>query len=198
MLWTLPPNRALCALGMLAVVTATECSHKTVQLPPSSKIVRDTSFQDLIPNSQLRILIPILKTGSRGVELGGRAEGNTVVLSADNLIGYELSHYQVKGKSGGTVSLKFDRAEIREDGQIVHVSNEPKLPFALPRKRGHVRLLYLVRQSQSDHNMAILASKRLPNLNALTEQVKRDSTACSSSAEVFCSWVPRGFAVRVE
>jgi hypothetical protein len=96
------------------------------------------------------------------------------------------------------VRLNFTSAEIRKDGKTIHEANAPTLPFTLPRGTGHIRLVYLVRVSQADHNMAILASKHLETLNTFTAQLRRTPGICKHGAEVFCSWVPAGVAVRQE
>jgi hypothetical protein len=94
------------------------------------------------------------------------------------------------------VRLRFRWAEITKDGKTVHEANPPTLPFTLPRGTGHIRLVYFVRLSQADHNMAILASKHLETLNTFTAQLRRVPTICKHDAEVFCSWVPAGVGVR--
>ncbi|MGI9072716.1 MAG: hypothetical protein ACR2JB_15725 [Bryobacteraceae bacterium] len=89
-------------------------------------------------------------------------------------------------------------AEITKDGKTVPEANPPRLPFALPEGTEHIRLVYLVRVSQADHNMAIVASKRLATLNIFTAQLKRNPGVCKRDDETFCSWVPAGIAVRQE
>ncbi len=121
-----------------------------------------------------------------------------MVLSAANLIGYEVSYYTVAGRNAGRVRLKFRSAEITKDAKTMQETNAPPLPFALPAKAERVRLIYLVRSSQADHNMAIAASKDLAELNAFTDRVKMNPAVCERDATVFCTWVPAGIAVRPE
>jgi hypothetical protein len=161
-------------------------------------MARDTSFQDLTAGSRLRIVTPLSNSENGKLDSSAMQQGNTIVLSAPNLAGYKMSHYLVKGRTDGTVRLVFDRAEVSRNGETRGELIEPKLPFSLPKKRRHLRLLYLVRQSQSDHNMAILAAKHLSELNSFTERLKKDPSVCSVNGDIFCSWVPSGFAVRAE
>ena len=143
--------------------------------------------------------MPILKSGGYEITKGSEPiNGPSVTLSAANLDGYELSHYSVEGRPDGRVRLRFVSAELAKDGQTTQEPSEPKLPFRLPRKNQHVRLLYLVRQSQSDHNMAILAAKDLQALNDFTKRVKGDASFCKLDGEVSCQWIPAGIAVRAE
>jgi hypothetical protein len=125
-------------------------------------------------------------------------DSNTFLVSAANLAGYDVSHYAIERASHGRVCLKFTAAEITRDGQTIQASQAPALPFTLPLTSQHIRLIYLVRQSQSDHNMAIAASKNLESLNVLTKRLEEHPDGCKSSEEVFCCWVPLGIAVRPE
>lgn len=124
--------------------------------------------------------------------------GNTIVLSAGNLIGYEVSYYSIETRGKGRVRLSFRSAELTKDGKTTPAESEPSLPFALPLKSEHIRLIYYIRNSQSDHNMAIAASRDQDGLNAFTERLKLDPSVCRTDKAVFCSWVPAGIAVRPE
>jgi len=159
----------------------------------------NNAFMDLAPGGFLRILVPVLTSqGSRVETSSPKAEGNTVVLSAANLAGYEVSYYSITGRANGKVRLKFVSAEITKEGKTEQEARAPSLPFSLPSKAQHIRLIYLVRNSQSDHNMAITASKALDELNDFTNRLKGDPDLCKTDGEVFCSWVPAGVAVRPE
>jgi hypothetical protein len=118
------------------------------------------------------------------------------VLSADGIFGYQSAYYAIVGRPDGTVRLRFQSAEATKDGVKTARSKARELPFALPERRQHVRLIYLVRQSRSDHKMAIVASRSLAIINTLTERLKDDPKLCTTEGEVFCSWVPAGVAVR--
>ena len=92
------------------MLTATGCGHKSVQTAAvTTTLANDNSYLDLTPGGRLRILVPILKSGGYGVATGGapQEEGNTVVLSAANLAGYEVSFYSIAGHADGRVRLRF-------------------------------------------------------------------------------------------
>ena len=120
------------------------------------------------------------------------------LFSAADLIGYATSRYAITGKKGAGVRLRFVSAEETRNGKTVPMANPPILPFELPRKLENIRLIYLVRVSKADHNMAIAGSKHLESLSALTERLKANPSVCKSSDDIFCSWVPAGVAVRPE
>jgi hypothetical protein len=176
------------------------CSKHTLPVPGVATIVNDRSFLDLKPGERLKVVVPLLKPGPSGatVTTEQAAKDGTLVLSAENLVGYESVYYAIVGRQDGTVRLRFQRAETSKDGVKTALSKAPELPFALPERRRHVRLIYLVRQSRSDHNMAIVASRSIGALNTLTERLKNDPNLCITDGEVFCSWVPAGVAVRAE
>lgn len=195
--------RLLGTLFLLAAVlffTAAGCFRKTVHAPvAATSSPSDNSYMDLKPGERLRILIPVLSSGGHQVTWGSEhMEGNAIVLSATNVVGYELSYYSIEAKVNGKVQLKFVSAAKTIDGTTTPEGSAPKLPFPLPVKPQHIRLLYLVRRSQSDHNMAITAAKNLQALNVFTERLKNDPTICKQAGGVFCAWVPTGMAVRTE
>jgi hypothetical protein len=164
-----------------------------------SIVTTDNSYTDLERGSRLSILVPLVKSGGTWPALSAQQnEGSTITLSAADLTGYEIVYYAITGGRNGAVRLKFTSAEITKNGKTVPEANPPTLPFALPQGTEHIRLVYLVRASQADHNMAILASKHLASLNTLTAELKKDPAVCKLDGGVFCSWVPAGVAVRQE
>lgn len=175
------------------------CSRKNVLAPVTpAPTTSDNSYYDLQAGSAVRIVMPLLKSGGFRTNLQVQgANGNTMSFGADDLIGYMTAEYAITGKNG-VVRLKFVTGQQTKQRQTVPLSAPPALPFELPRKPAHVRLVYLVRVSQADHNMAIVASKRLNSLNAFTAHLKENPGTCKTADEIFCSWVPAGIAVRPE
>jgi hypothetical protein len=63
----------------------------------------------------------------------------------------------------------------------------------------HVRLLYMQKVSQADHNMAVLAATDRQRLQALTQRVQAAPEAeCRGNRNEYCEWIPAGVAVRAE
>ena len=193
-------NIRLLLLSILASMLAMliGCSRTQVPLPAPSAAPRNQPYIDLQAGWTLRIVVPLLKSGQfRSQLLPQKTEGNTISLVAHDFIGYVTSRYAVTGKDG-EVRVTFVSAEESREGKTAPVTGAPALPFELPRKTQHVRLVYLVRVSQADHNMAIIAARRFDALNAFTSRLPEDPSVCSSNNQVFCSWVPAGVAVRTE
>jgi hypothetical protein len=159
----------------------------------------DNSYLDLTPGSRLRILVPLLSAGQNHLALGSsQADGNTITLSAANLVGYQVSYYLAEGHRNGKVHLQFASAEMTKDGHTVPEPVAPHLPFQLPQRTHFIRLVFLVRVSESDHNMAIVAANTKDALAAFTAQLKQNPSACQVTENVSCVWVPEGIAVRPE
>ena len=178
------------------MATLVGCSRTQVPVPASSAVPRNDSYVDLKAGGTLRIVVPLLNSGGfRSELLPQKTDGNTISLAATDLIGYVTSHYAVTGRDG-KVRLTFVSAEESREGKTVSVIGAPPLPFELPRRTEYVRLIYLVRVSQADHNMAIVAAKPLDALNTFTSRFKEDPSVCHSDYQIFCSWVPAGVAVR--
>jgi len=151
---------------LLCLVLCAACSHKPVAPPPPAP--KDQSYLDLAPGSRLRILVPLSKDS------------------------YEFSYYSAQAQRNGRLRLQFVSAERSKDGQTVPLAAKPQLPFPLPRKPAYIRLVFLIRISESDHNMAIISAKTRPAVEALTARLKQHPNDCN----IGCVWVPQGVAVR--
>ncbi len=162
----------VCA-GLLAATAG--CSRKSVRVPTAAAVSKnDNSYMDLEAGGMLRIVVP----------------------AADSR-GYDISNYDITAARDG-VRLRFASAERTRNGKAIPEPNAPPLPFQLPRRPAHIRLIYLVRVSEADHNMAIVAAKRLDVLNAFTKRLKESPTVCEANGAIFCAWVPARVAVRPE
>jgi hypothetical protein len=191
--------KIMIAIWSVVLCSPLGCVRKSVIVGAANTPPKDNSYEDLAPGWRLRILIPLLNSGGYSATMdSGREVGGTTLLSAANLAGYEVSYYSIEKRAGGKVHLRFESAEVTKNGETKQEKAEPKLPFALPTKNQHIRLIFLVRQSVADHNMAISASESVDALNAFMSRLKNDPDACKPEGEVFCSWVPEGIAARPE
>jgi hypothetical protein len=197
MLISMPKSPQVLACTVMLVLGA--CSGHQVTLPTAPATApSNSSYADLEPGSTLNIIMPLLKSG--GFRSDWRAQQvnpNTIEVRADDLLGYTTIQYAILGRNR-RVLLQFVSAAETKDGKTTPLSDPPRLPFELPRRSQYVRLVYLVRVSRADHNMAIVASKYLDRLNAFTSRFLQDPGICKSSGEISCSWVPVGIAVRLE
>jgi len=196
------PARLLFAVfALTGSLLPSACHHQTarpvVRRPVPSA---DNSYLDLEPGWRLRILIPIVKSERLGfaTHCVVQAGDPIIVCSAPNLIGYQVSHYSVARARSGRVRLHFTSAEVTRNGVTGQEKQPLSLPFPLPSGPRYIRLVYLVRVSKSDHNMAILSAKSLGALDPFTAKLRRDPAVCSETAEISCTWVPVGVSVRPE
>jgi hypothetical protein len=185
-------------IATLALLVAVGCSRHKIHAPQAVNApALDNSYTDLKGGCRLSILIPLTKSGTTRPTLTAQQNSaSTISLSAADLTGYEVAYYAISGRRNGAVRLKFMSAEITREGKTLAELNPPTLPFVLPTGSEHIRLIYLVRASQADHNMAIIASKHLDALNTFTKELKEHPGSCARNDEVACSWVPGGIAVR--
>lgn len=187
------------AVPVLLVGVLLCCSPRRAVLSNRVSKPTDGSYLDLAPGGQLKIVVPLNAGQSRLISVPEGGTNNSLVFSAPDLAGYQSSYYSVVGHSDGSVRIRFRSAETVRDGKTTSTAeNALNRPLALPGKREHVRLVYLVRQSGSDHNMAIVGAKELAVLDNFTQRLKTDPTVCKSEGAIFCSWVPAGVAVRPE
>ena len=195
------PRLLILLLGFAVLTTGPGCSRRIVRLPAApANYKTDDSYVDLTPDWKLRVVIPLLNSGGFIPPIKTqRTEGNTITLSSKDLVGYQVSHYAIKDKGRTGVRIEFVSAEATREGNTIVEVRPPSLPFSLPRRSGHIRLVYLVRaSSQADHNMAIVAARQVDALNAFTRRLQQNPDLCSEKQGIFCSWVPAGVAVRPE
>jgi hypothetical protein len=178
------------------------CAPRTIRLPiQPANGSPNPDYIDIQAGWRLTAVTPLLKSGGYVLKSPDRQNSaNTITLSADSdFLGYEVSHYAVRGQSGGRVRVEFSSAEITRDGKTLP-QTKPIVPlFEQARRPNFLRLIYLIRISQADHDMAVVVASRLDALDALTRQVQADpSDGCKVSRDASCSWIPEGIAVRAE
>ena len=184
-------------LVVLILLAILGCRHKTGPLVPAAP--NDNDYVDLKAGDTVSVNVPVLKSGGFVGKVETVAEsGTTLTVSMPDLIGFQVSQYAIQGKPDGRVRLKFVSATSFSNGQGEVRKKAPALPFSLPSGERFIRLIYDVRSSKADHNMAIAASRDLSKLNAFTNQVRADPKVCEEHGQVFCVWVPQGIAVRAE
>lgn len=206
-----PPRRIFVA--MLALLAFASCStrRQVAVVPPPAGA--DRTYIDLQPGWRLFVITPILRSGGYVVQSArtvteagsdGRSLNITVEAGPD-FLGLERSYYSVDPRNArdaersAGVRVRFQSAEKVVDGKTAAQQKPMVQLFNIPRRARYVRLLYLVRSSQADHNMAVLAAADPARLAELTAEVRRDPrTKCRESDKGYCSWIPAGIAVRPE
>lgn len=185
-------SRPTLCLALASVLTG--CAARNARAPASAVQSIGPSYIDLEPGWRLRVVTPILKSGGYRLKPTGQTvSGGTVTLSVgDDFLGYEVAYYAVKARNG----VEFVSAETTRDGRTTPQPQPVAHLFQLPRGVRHVRLIYLVRVSQADHDMAVAAAKDMDALEALTRRVEANPVdACHDEQGGFCAWIPAGIAV---
>ena len=151
--------------------------------------VRDAGHLDLAPGWRLRAITPILKSGR--FKLQNTTEptnpGATIdVKTAGEFLGMETAFYRVAARTDQSgVRIALDSVEAVIDGKTERRAKPLAALFGLPDDARHLRLLYLTRRSNNDHDMAVVGG---PTRRSLEEHARCDGTP-------YCVWVPLGIAV---
>jgi len=165
--------------------------------PPSG----NSDYVDLQPGWRLTVVTPILKSGGYVVRTSPtNASGNAIELKADaDFIGYEISRYLITARRNGVLNAKFDSAQVTKDGRTEAQPRSIVALFQLPSGVKYIRLIYLVRQSGADHNMAVVSAAQIEALDSITREVQKNpNEACQAGRRATCLWIPAGIAVRPE
>jgi hypothetical protein len=184
----------------LALLTLPACASRTTHLPTSPAAPAVAAgppyFIDLQPGWRLHVVTPILKSGGYRPKLEGEPGSTTLSLGTD-FLGYEVAWYAVTSRR-----IVFTAAEVHtqvHNKDTVAPAAQPRvLLFRLPGDTRNVRLIYLLRVSAADHDMAVVAAHKKHALEPLTAQVRANPDNCRSGRGTFCAWIPDGIAVTPE
>ena len=187
-------------LIILTLLTALKgCAARNVHVQAKEPVgFDDFSYLDLQVGWRLRVVTPILKSGGYLLHsLDKQSNDDLTHLSAGpDFIGYETSYYAVK-KHGTDLRIDFTSAETVIDGKM----NKQLVPlarlFEFPLGMRYARIIYLVRKSDADHNVALLyaADTEALAISTLNLQAAPDM-GCKQGVGSFCSWVPQGISVQ--
>src|SRR5450631_1431929 len=164
--------RLILYVGVLTLLTG--CASRTARMAATSTGSANNDYLDIQPGWRLTAVTPILKSGGYVLKTSDKPiSSNGFTLSAGtDFVGYEVAHYEVKGQRGGRVRVEFNSAEVTKEGKT-QPEEQSVLPlFQVARRAIYLRLIYLIRISQADHNMAVVAARKIHALNDLTRQVQ--------------------------
>ncbi len=152
---------------------------------------RDKGYLDLTAGMALRVVTPLMKDGGFLLPKASLEQrGLTIEGKADGLLGIETTYYKIERKPVG-LTIEPQSVEQRRGDAVTHPAM-PASDFLLPLQKSpakFLRILFLTRVSEADHDMAILSADDKPDLDARSKQM-----TCNDK----CLWVPRGIAVRPE
>lgn len=186
---------------LVAAVLLAGCAKRPPAPPPPAPILRGPSFAELAAGWRVRVITPLLKSGGFLLKATEQQEeGNTITLRAgEEFQGYETAIYGVGAHKKGGVQIALTEVTLYRNGQLTHPAKSFAPRLRQPARLRHVRLLYMLKVSDADHNMAVLAAADSARLAALTQRVQAEpATACGVSRNEYCEWIPAGVAVRAE
>ena len=158
-------------------------------------------YADMQPGWSIQVVTPVLKSGGYKPQLreGPRKDGGATFTTNDDFVGFETSYYSVKARNGGGVRIEFISAWVTKQSRTTRRPYPLIRMFEFPASSRLVRLLYTIRVSRADHNMAIVAASNVGELDALTERVRMNpEEACQVDLTSSCKWVPDGIGVQIE
>jgi len=182
----------------LALLALNACVSPRAHLPADPAPAGARYYVDLEPGWRVRVVTPILKSGGYRLKTadqtaGGPSAATLTVKAGPDFLGYEIAWYAVEARK-----IVFTAAEVHNKDGVVPAA-QPIVPlFRLPGEARYVRLIYLVRVSEADHDMAVVAASKVDALDALTAQVRAHPETWGSQRKTFCSWIPDGIAVTPE
>ena len=196
-------SRPIVLLPGVFVLALTACLHH--ETPPSTPAdlrssAAEHGYIDLQSGWNVRVVFPKLRSGGYVLPSmrQGSVTGNTVEMQADDdFIGYEKDFYKVQSHGEDRVEVRFVRAGIWEKGRGHRRAEPGLLLFPNTSDGRYIRLVYLIRESAVDHDMAIISATRSETLDALTQGVILRAE-CKSDETATCKWVPKGVAVDPE
>jgi hypothetical protein len=168
-------------------------------------------FIDLQPGWRVKAFTPILKSGGYlPAFVEQRQPGNNVRLAVPaEVVGYETSYYVVERREDQSrqdheateqaVKVELNSVLLTKDGKTSRQHRPALALFDLPDTTRFVRLLYLVRVSGADHDMAIVGAATPGALEELTTAIERNPAEnCAIGGLGYCKWVPKGIGVQIE
>lgn len=194
---------------LLMIATIGCAAKKTAKALPDPAAANNVpapikEFVDLEPGWRLRIIAPITKSGSYSVKMNAvETPGRGITLkTSDDLIGYETAYWAVAARAfGGGITIRLTSAELTRNGQPEPIAMPMRAAVHVPGYAHFVRLFYLTRKSDADHNMAIAGVGRFDQLEAFSKALREspNETCASRPRErIYCDWIPVGVAVRPE
>ncbi|HEX7361716.1 MAG TPA: hypothetical protein VF283_14600 [Bryobacteraceae bacterium] len=190
---------ALCA-SMVLLSSCVRHSEPLAPAPP--KPVNPRAYVDLIPGCRLRVVAPLFAPGTQKralAKLLSETGSSTTLKAPPGFVGYETAYYLLRPRSDHRgASIAFQYATTNKSGVVTRENRPRKRLFRVPREIRFFRLVFLIRKSNSDHNMALLGTHRKDALNAWSAALLADPDACRNLKGRSCMWIPAGIAVRPE
>jgi hypothetical protein len=192
--------RLILCIGVLTLLTG--CASRTVRIAATPAGSANNDYLDMQAGWRLTTVTPILKSGGYVLKtpekLTSSSNGFTLSVGTD-FVGYEVAHYDVKGQRGGRVRVEFNSAEVTKEGKTQPQPQSIAPLFQVASRANYLRLVYLIRISQADHNMAVIAGRKIDALDSLTRRVQTNpADGCKVGQRASCVWIPEGIAVRAE
>lgn len=185
----------ICAflVTMIVLLTAA-CSFSPHRRAHTDVPNSSSDFVDLAPG-ELIVVVPLLESGGYILpSLQVHGSGNQRTAEAGRgLIGYQTDTYKIKRKAEG-IQVQFEKGVVWLNGRT-YAAHSPRLTLFGKSTRRYIRLIFLTRVSDVDHDMAVVSADDYQSLGLATAAVLGHAT-CYNSGGARCAWIPNGVGVR--
>ena len=194
----------LAALELTALVLLLHgCTAKKTAAPVAVSLPSraQKEYVDLQAGWRLQIVAPITtgKVFEEGTASSDAASRTVTMKASTDLVGYETAFWELDARPGGGVRLRLASALMTKEGIPSPISTPTQALLHVTKPARFLRLFYLIRKSESDHEMVIAGADRADRLELLTDRLKAEPVeSCRSSTHIYCEWIPYGMAVRPE
>ena len=194
-------SRAYCSshlvvLFFFCIFFQSACTHQ--RRPMAASAPPPIDFLEFKPGSTVQVVVPLTRSGSYVLPSIRKQKANDFEIHAgDDFIGYQKATYKVSARRDGGVQVHFTRATDWQNGKSSTIEKAKLTLFEDLTAFRYFRLLFLTRESQADHNMAIVAAMDPGSLQSLTASVV-ERAVCGAEVAAICRWVPEGVAVTVD
>jgi hypothetical protein len=200
-----PNHCRFCVAAMLVVIWCLLLSACVRRLPPPAtnehSAMANSDYIDLRAGWRVRVVVPILRSGGYIVPMKTRQEGKSVSVSTGtDFIGYETDDYSVRpSRNGVGVRIVFERATAAIQGKTSKRAEPALQLFNFSPELQLVRIVYLIRESRSDHDMVILAAADEGVLRKSTEgAISGAAEECKTESRLLCVQIPPGIGLSLE
>jgi hypothetical protein len=195
-------NNGVAILLSISMLLLIACIHRNGSRTAPEQLrsaAAETGYIDLQPGWKVQVVFPRLRSG--GYVLPSIQQqatvGNTVELRAEpDFLGYEKDFYRID-RLNDRIIVHFTHGEVHDKSKKKTREAPGLMLFQLTEGSRYLRLVYLVRVSEADHDMAIISADNVGTLEQLTQGVIQHAV-CEPGDQGTCRWVPRGVAVKWE
>ena len=183
------------------LMTAALCvcfSCHRISVGPAAIAPTDSDLE-LQPGWRLSAIVPVWSSAGPHAFGDAHEAGRTITMTAPKeLEGFQTQDFSIVQRRGGGIRMAMLPATLTKAGVTAPDPQTPTPVVQLPKSARYARLVYLIRETRAEHDMALVSSTSHDMLEDFSRRVQKDPVECRDTRGTFCSWIPKGVAVRAE